>query len=314
MERRSGGSAVATRSGACRPSTTHRARVGGGRFPPLERVRIENVACTKPADCGLSLTHWSARTLQQEVLRQEIRDGIHYTTVARLLAAASLQPHRWRYWKTTVWDSAAIQRARDVLWCYERVGWLLERGILVICLDEKPNLQALERAGPVRLLVSGQIEQQEFDYARHGTVNFLAAMTLHDGQMAAECLDRHDGEHFRPAVERLLDHYPRVKGIYLVMDNGPSHIAQDTRALLAERTPWVRLRLTPPGASWLNQAELLLRAFAARYLERGHWGSRQALVEHLTASSSEYNSQFAHPFTWSWTRTHFDAWLARKAA
>lgn len=174
------------------------------------------------------MTHWSARTLQQEVIRQEIRDTIDYTTVARILAAASLQPHRWRYWKTAVWDAAAIQRAMRVLWCYEHVAWLLERDILVICLDEMPNLQVLERDGPVRLMIPGHIEQQEFDYVRHGTVNLLAAMTLHDGQMWAECLERNDGEHFRPAVAHLLGQHSEVNGIYLVMDNGPSHIARDT--------------------------------------------------------------------------------------
>jgi hypothetical protein len=284
-----------------------------GRFPPLQRARIENLACTKPAEHGLSLTHWSARTLQREVERQEILGAIHYTTVARILATASLQPHRWRYWKTTVWNDEAIQRATRVLWCYERVHWLLERGIVVICLDEKPNLQVLERAGPVRAMIPGHIEQQEFDYVRHGTVNFLAAMTLHDGQMWSECLERNDGEHFRPALERLLGQYSDIHGVYLVMDNGSSHIAKDTMAILADRTPWVRVRLTPAGASWLNQAELLLRAFSARYIERGEWVARQAMIDHLAAGCREYNAQFAHPFSWSWTRSRFQEWLAERS-
>jgi len=67
--------------------------------------------------------------------------------------------------------------------CYERVTWLLERGILVVCVDEKPNLQVLERAGPIRPMIPGHIEQQEFEYIRHGTVNLLAEMTVHDGHM-----------------------------------------------------------------------------------------------------------------------------------
>jgi DDE superfamily endonuclease len=285
-----------------------------GRFPPLERVRIENLACTWPAAHGLALTHWASRTLQQEVIRQEICASIHYTTVARILAAASLQPHRWRYWKTTVWDAAAIRQAAHVLWCYEHVAWLLECNILVVCLDEKANLQVLERAGPVRPMRPGQIEQQEWEYVRHGTVNFLAAMTLHDGRMWATCLERNDGEHFRPALQRLLAQYPGVEGFYLVMDNGPSHIAGPTRALLQERRPWVRVCLTPARASWLNQAELLLRAFSARYLDRGHWESRPAMIEHLEASWPEYNARYAHPFSWSWTRRDFRKWLAERAA
>ncbi len=298
------------KSGASKQSTMLHGRVAPDGFPPLERVRIENLACTKPAEHGLSLTHWSARTLRQEVTRQEILGTIHYKTVARILAAASLQPHRWRYWKTTMWNASAIQRATRVLWCYEHVNWLLERGILVICLDEKPNLQVLERDGPVRAMIPGHIEQQEFDYVRHGTVNFLAAMTLHDGLMCSDCLERNDGQHFRPAVQEMLDRYSWAQGIYLVMDNGPSHIACETLAMLASRKPWVRVRLTPPRASWLNQGELLLRVFTARYIERGHWSNRQAMIEHLAASSGEYNALWAHPFFWSWTRSQFHHWLA----
>jgi len=276
-------------------------------------VRIENLACTWPAEHGLALTHWAARTLQKEVIRQEICASIHSTTVARILAAASLQPHRFRYWKTTRWDAPAIRRAARVLWCYEHVGWLLKHNIVVLCLDEKANLQVLERAGPVHPLRPGQIEQQEWEYVRHGTVHFLAAMTLHDGQMWATCLERNDGEQFRGALPHLLAQFPWAEGFYLVMDNGPSHIAGETQSLLAERKPWVRVCLTPPHASWLNQAELLLRAFSARYIERGHWESRQTMIEHLQASWLEYNAHYAHPFAWSWTRSHFQDWLTERS-
>jgi len=283
------------------------------RFSPLERVRIENLACTTPAKHGLALTHWAVRNLQQEIIRQEIVSAIHYTTVAQILRTATLQPHRFRYWKTTRWDRAAIRQASRVLWCYERVEWLLEHGILVVCLDEKPNLQVLERAGPVRLMIPGHIEQQEFEYIRHGTVNFLAAMTVHDGQMWAECLERNNGAHFRPAVQRLLSHHRWPVGIYLIMDQGPSHIAGETKAMLeAATSPWVRVLYTPPHASWLNQAELLLGAFSGRYILRGSWSSRQAFIDHLYASWPEYNAHFAHPFNWSWTRRDFHTWVERK--
>lgn len=99
-----------------------------------------------------------------------------------------------------------------------------------------------------------------------------------------------------------------------MMDNGPSHVAGDTLAMLAKREPWVRVCLTPPCASSLNQAELLLRAFSARYIERYHCDSSQRMIEHLAASSDEYDRLWAHPFSWSWTRGRFDDWLARKSA
>jgi len=260
------------------------------------------------------LTHWSARSLQLAIQQLEIAPTIHYTTIAEILRRATLQPHRWRYWKTTVWNRDAIQRAATVLWCYERADWLRERGILVICVDEKPGLQVLERAQPMRRMIPGHIEQQEFEYIRHGTVNLLVGMTVHDGRMWAECLPKNDGEHFRSALQpRRVGGFGAYKGIYLVMDNGASHIAAATKAFLQAQTrPWVRVCYTPAHASWLDQAELLLGAFSERYLKRGSWDSHQAMLDHVMASWSEYNELFAHPFQWSWTRPRFREWLARK--
>lgn len=291
----------------------HLARAARPRFSPLERVRIENLACTQPAEHGLELTHWSVRTLQTVVIRSSIVPTIHYTTIADILRAATLQPHRWRYWKTTLWDAAAIRQASKVLWCYEQALCLLERGILVICVDEKPNLQVLERTRATRPMIPGQIEQQEFEYIRHGTVNLLVGLTVHDGRMWAECLDANDGAHFRPALLRYLGCFREYVGIYLIMDNGSSHIAIDTRTLLQGlKAPWIRVCYTPPHASWLNQAELLLGAFSERYIKRGNWDSRQAMIDHIDASCPEYNELFAHPFHWSWTRLSFREWIEKK--
>jgi hypothetical protein len=129
----------------------------------------------------LHLTHWDCRSLQQIVVEQGIVDAIHYTTVAQILAEASLHPHRSRYWKTATIDEEFTTLAAKVLWCYERVSWLHERGEVVICLDEKPNIQALSRAVPRQLMQPGQIERREVEYKRHGTVTFLVAFNVYDG-------------------------------------------------------------------------------------------------------------------------------------
>jgi hypothetical protein len=156
--------------------------VGGRpRFPPLQRVEIERLACTDPAALGLHLARWDCRSLQQVVVQQAVVGSIHYTTIARLLAGASLQPHRSRYWKTATIDEQFVAAAAQVLWCYERVDWLFRRGELVICLDEKPNLQALSRIAPRQPMQPGRIERREFEYKRHGTVNFLVALNVYDG-------------------------------------------------------------------------------------------------------------------------------------
>ena len=127
--------------------------------------------------------------------------------------------------------------------------------------------------------------------------------------MWAECLDKNDGEHFRPAVRRLLHPYGWARRIALVMDNGSSHTSGDTTDFFADLAPRMQVLFTPPNTSWLNQAELLLDAFAGRYLKRGSWTTPLAMIQHILASRIEYNVRFAHPFQWNWTCRDFRYWL-----
>jgi len=280
-------------------------------FPSIERVAIERVACTEPGAYGLEITRWDCRTLQQIVIEEAIVDSIHYTTVARLLADASLQPHRSRYWKTATIDSEFMRRATQVLWCYENVGRLHERGDVIICVDEKPNIQALERCAETKPLCSGQIIRREFEYKRHGTVNLLVAFDIYSGVMWACCLDKNDHQHFLWALRQISRRWSRAQRIHLIMDNGSSHIDHHTRSYLSNHERF-RPLYTPAHASWLNQAELLLRAFTDRYLKHFEASSRQYLIDHLNASWPEYNDRYAHPFHWSWTRRQLHDWAAKK--
>lgn len=118
----------------------------------LQRVAIEQLACCDPAGLGLNLTHWSIRTMAQITDARGIRPKIAHSTVSLILRDADLQPHRSRYWITPTLNAEFLKRASRILWLYERVNWLLERDEVILALDEKPNLQALERARPTRLM------------------------------------------------------------------------------------------------------------------------------------------------------------------
>jgi hypothetical protein len=282
-----------------------------GRFPPLERVEIEQLACCAPAGIGLEMTHWSTRSLARVAAERGIGPRIAHSTVSLILRSASLQPHRVRYWKTPTLNAEFRERAARILWLYERIDWLRERDEVVLALDEKPNIQVLERCAPTRLLRAGLIERQEFEYTRHGTVNFLAALVVHSGQMRGWCLPANDSYHLCRVLPGLLSQHHKARRIHLIWDGGPSHTSAETREFLRAYQPRVRMLVTPAHASWLNQAELLLRSFAAHYLDRGDWTSQQQMIEHLQASWPEYNRLFAHPFSWSWTRRDMHQWIER---
>jgi len=281
---------------------------------PVERVQIEQLACCDPLGLNLELTHWSTRSLTAIARQRLHRPKLAASTVSLILREADLQPHRSRYWKTPTLNAEFVERASRVLWCYEQVERLYRRDEIILSVDEKPNLQATERTRPTQRLRTGQIERQEFEYIRHGTVNFVVAMTVNDGKMHGWCLDANDSDHLCPVLAELFKSYRRVRRLHLIWDNGPSHVSETTCRFLRDYQPWLRVLFTPARASWLNQSELLLRSFGERYLKRGEWRNRGALIDHLLGSCDEYNRLFACPVAWTWTRHKMRRWVARQTA
>ncbi len=183
--RRSGGPAAATRTRGCPASWLRRNAPGGPPgFPPLQRAEIVELACLEPVAKGLHITHWSSEDLARQAVADGIVESISPRTVRLILNQVDLQPHRTRYWRTSRIDPQFKARAEKVLWCYGNAERLARRGYWVVCADEVPNFQVLERR-PIRRSVPGSIEQQEFDYTRHGTVNLLAFLVVHTGRMRA---------------------------------------------------------------------------------------------------------------------------------
>ena len=278
-------------------------------FPRSQRKDIERLSRCEPESVGWHATHWSFRSLAEATVEQGYVEAIDHTTVREILYAADLRLPLFRFWKTTVWDDEAVARALKILCYYERIESFWQRGEVLLAADEKPNLQVLERVYPKQPMRPGQIERVEFDYDRHGTINLFTGLTLHTGHMFAECLDKNDGELFRPAIQRFFHPYSWARRIHLVIDNGSSHTSGETTEFFESLKPRVHVLFTPTNASWLNQAESLLQAFSTRYLTRGSWYSRTQMIEHIIGSTDEYNQRFAHPFDWQWTCNNFRYWL-----
>ena len=309
----SGDSAAATSRLACKVSCwTAPAWDVPRRFPPLQRAQIVELACLEPLARGLHITHWTSQDLARQAVSDGIVTAISPRTIRQILEDVDLQPHRTRYWKTSRLDEQFKQRAEQVLWCYANAERLARQGIWVVAVDEKPNHQVLERR-PIRRAIPGSIEQQEFEYTRHGTVNLLLFLVVHSGRMEVAVETKKDAEHYIRELSAFRRRHRGLKGVFLVQDGDPSHTAGDTAAYWGGCGDWWRPRFTPVHASWLNQAELLIEAFGYHYLKRGSWANREELIEHVQVSGPEYNQLYAHPFEWTWTNQQMRQWFAKHA-
>ena len=280
-------------------------------FPPLQQAHVVALACTPPAEAGRAWVRWSVRTLHDEIERRQIAT-LHPSTVHHILSEADLHPHQVRYWRHALAEDFEA-KAASVLWYYERVAALAARGELVVCLDEKPNIQALGRSIPDLPPAPGYALRRNWEYERHGTVNLLVIYNLLTGQLWGRVLARNDAAHFIPALDAYLAELPwEIRCVHCILDNGSSHIAKTTREWGAAQEGLVRLHFTPAHASWLNQAELALSTFSRRYLRDRVSESRHELITHISRSLDEYNLLHAHPFRWSFTRHAMHQWYCRR--
>lgn len=282
------------------------------QISPVQRAQIVELACLEPVAKGLHITHWSSEDLARQAVRDKILPSVSPATIRRILNDVDLQPHRTRYWKTARLDCRFKERAEQVLWCYANATRLAEQGIWVVCVDEIPTFQVLERS-PIRRAVPGSIEQQEFDYTRHGTVNMLVFLVVHSGLMELAFLPSNDAEHYLPELKLFHRQHKELRGVFLIQDGGSSHIAGSTRDYFAESQGWWKPRYTPANASWLNQAEILIHAFKHYYLKRKSWRSQEEFKAHVMVSWPEYNHRYAHPFEWTWTNQKMRQWFAKHA-
>lgn len=248
--------------------------------------------------------------------RQAVEDGIveriSARTVREILQNVDLKPHRTQFWKTSKFDLEFKQRAEKVLWCYANAEKLARQETWIVCVDEIPNFQVLER-NPIRRAILGSIEKREFEYVRHGTVNLLMFLIVHSGQMDVACTLTKTARHYITELERFRRSHQKLKSVFLIHDSDPTHFAQMTKDYLHDHRNWWRERLTPVHASWLNQAEMLNKAFRGRYLNRGSWLQQSDLIRHVYSSRTEYNQLYAHPFEWTWTNQQMRRWFEKHA-
>jgi transposase len=230
-------------------------------------------------------THWSTRSLAQAV-------GLSQSAVVRIWRAFGLQPHRVETFKLSK-DPLFVEKVRDIVGLYMAPP---DRA-LVLCVDEKPSIQALERTAPVLPVRPGQAERRSHDYVRHGTTDLFAALDVRTGRVIGACRRRHRAREFRAFLDEIDRSVPPELDLHLVLDNASTHKAPTIQRWLAKR-PRYHLHFTPTSASWLNLVETWFALLAARQLRRGVFRSTRALEQAIDAYITSTN-EAPKPFVWT---------------
>lgn len=246
----------------------------------VERV-IRQTLESRPADA----TQWSTRSMARTV-------GMTQTAVVRIWHAYGLQPHREATFKLST-DPLFIDKVRDVVGLYLAPP---ERA-LVLCVDEKTQVQALDRTAPYLPLGPGHAARRSHDYVRHGTTSLFAALDIATGTVIAACHDRHRAREFRQFLNTIEASVPADLAIHLVLDNYSTHKAPTIRRWL-RRHPRYHLHFIPTSSSWLNQVETWFSVLTQRQLRRGVHRSVKELTTALLAYTAETNKT-AVPFRWT---------------
>jgi hypothetical protein len=299
-------------SRAWRDSRTGRARVARAVFPPEQVAEVKAVACELPATFGLPLSKFTRTELHRLVVERGITDA-SATTIWRWLAEDAIKPWQQRSWIFPR-DPAFAEKAGRVLDLYERrwEGRRLHPGDLVICADEKSQLQALGRRHATVAAGPGRPTLVEFDYRRHGTLAYLAAWDVHHARLFGRIEPTTGIAPFGRLVEQVMtsEPYASARRVFWVVDNGSSHAGQASIDRLQGAYKNLVLVHLPVHASWLNQIEIVFSILQRKALTPNNFGSLEELAERILAFENHYR-QIAQPFDWTFTRRDLDAVLTK---
>jgi len=230
------------------------------------------------------VTQWSARLLGAQ-------PGVSFASVARIWRKWKLQPWRTETFKFST-DPELDAKIRDVVGLYLAPP---EKAV-VLCIDEKTQVQALDRTAPILPIRPGVPEKQTHDYVRNGTTTLFAALEVATGRVEQTCLPRHRHQEFLSFLKQVAKAYPRQK-LHLVCDNYATHKHRTVKAWLA-RHPRITLHFTPTSGSWLNLVEIFFGIITRQAIRRGSFGSVRELIEAISDFIDGWNER-CEPFVWT---------------
>ncbi len=239
---------------------------------------------TQPPDGS---SQWSCRSMAKET-------GISKSTVQRVWSLFNIRPHRQKHFKLST-DPFFVEKVHDIVGLYLNPP----DHAMVLCVDEKSQVQALERTQPLLPLGLGYVEGVTHDYVRHGTTTLFAALDVASGQVLARCTPRHRHQEFLQFLKHIDANVPPDLDIHLVVDNYATHKHAKVKHWLAAR-PRYHLHFTPTYSSWLNQVEIWFNIITQKAIRRGSYSSVRQLVEKIQQFTDAYNPD-ARPFMWTAT-------------
>jgi len=251
----------------------------------IDDARVDAVIAKTLESVPDGATHWSTRSMAREA-------GLSQTAVSRIWRAFGLQPHRQETFKLSS-DPLFVDKVRDI------VGLYLDPPLkaMVLCVDEKSQIQALDRTQPLLPLAPGIPERRTHDYARHGTTTLFAALDIATGEVIGELHRRHRSSEFLQFLRTIEANVAPQMDVHLVMDNYGTHKTPTIRAWFA-RNPRFHVHFTPTSASWLNQVERWFATLTQNYIRRGTHRSTRQLEQAIRNYLDVHNSD-PKPFVWS---------------
>ena len=258
-----------------------------GRPRPISDERVAQLVRktldTKPKDG----THWSIRQIARQA-------RLSKSTVHRIWQAFGWEPHRQRHFKLST-DPFFVEKVRDIVGLYLNPP----ENAVVLCVDEKSQIQALERTQPMLPMGLGYVEGVTHDYRRHGTTTLFAALDAAKGTVIVQCRRRHRHQEYLDFLREIEKNVPSQLDVHVIVDNYATHKHPRVKRWLAAR-PRFHVHFTPTYASWLNQVEILFNRITQRAIRRGTFRSVRELVTKID-QFVENDNQNARPFAWTAT-------------
>ena len=255
-----------------------------GRPPQIAQSVIDAIVDAVLHSKPRNATHWTTRAIAAKFC-------VSQTTVRRILHEHELQPHRVESFKFSN-DPDFSKKVRDVVGLYLNPP----RKAVVLSVDEKSQIQALERTAPILPLRSGLPERQSHDYWRHGTTTLFAALSMLDGTVIGKCLPRHRNEEFIEFLEHIDRSVSKDLDVHVILDNYGTHKHANVKAWLTAH-PRFHFHFTPTSASWLNMVERFFAEITGRRIRRGTFTSVKDLIKAITAYIADHNRNPKH-FVW----------------